>query len=62
MQLLLLGVIGELLRANRVLSERTLHRVRKVELQLGIAPDSLEDEEENDRVGMPPTQRPRAPA
>jgi glycosyltransferase involved in cell wall biosynthesis len=61
-QLLLLGVIGELLRANRVLAERTLHRVRKVELELGVAPDSLEEEHESDAVGMPPTQRPRTPA
>ncbi len=44
-QLAVLGVLGDLLRANRVLTERTLHRVRKVELQLGIPPDALAGEE-----------------
>jgi glycosyltransferase involved in cell wall biosynthesis len=39
LQLVLLGVIGELLRSNRVIAERTLHRVRKVELALGIDPE-----------------------
>jgi glycosyltransferase involved in cell wall biosynthesis len=42
--LVMLGVIGDLLRANRVLTERTLHRVRHIELALGVLPDaSLED-------------------
>ncbi len=45
LQLTVLGVLGDLLRANRVLIERTLHRVRKVELQLGVRPDSLAGEE-----------------
>jgi glycosyltransferase involved in cell wall biosynthesis len=45
LQLAMLGVIGELLRANRVVSERTLERVRKVELALGVMPDSLPGEE-----------------
>jgi glycosyltransferase involved in cell wall biosynthesis len=40
-QLFLLGIIGDLLRANRVIAERTLHRVRSVELALGVKPDSL---------------------
>lgn len=44
LQLVLLGVIGDLLRANRVISERTLHRVRKIELALGIRPDHAADE------------------
>jgi glycosyltransferase involved in cell wall biosynthesis len=34
-QLALLGVIGDLLRSNRIISERTLQRVRKIELALG---------------------------
>ena len=34
LQLGLLGVIGELLRSNRVLTERTLQRVRRIELAL----------------------------
>lgn len=40
-QLALLGVIGDLLRANRVIGERTLHRVRRIELALGVLPDDL---------------------
>ena len=35
-QLFLLGIIGDLLRANRVIGERTLHRVRNIELALGV--------------------------
>jgi glycosyltransferase involved in cell wall biosynthesis len=45
LQLAVLGVLGDLLRANRVLIERTLHRVRKVELELGVRPDSLAGDE-----------------
>ena len=45
LQLVVLGVLADLLRANRVLIERTLHRVRKVELQLGVRPDTLAGEE-----------------
>jgi glycosyltransferase involved in cell wall biosynthesis len=44
LQLVLLAVISELLRSNRVLTERALQRVRKVELELGVPPDSLGDE------------------
>jgi glycosyltransferase involved in cell wall biosynthesis len=45
LQLAVLGILGDLLRANRVLIERTLHRVRKVELELGVRPDTLAGEE-----------------
>ncbi|HSK15810.1 MAG TPA: glycosyltransferase family 2 protein [Gaiellaceae bacterium] len=42
--LVMLGIISDMLRANRVLTERTLHRVRHIELALGVPPDvSLED-------------------
>jgi hypothetical protein len=42
--LVMLGIISDLLRANRVLTERTLHRIRHIELALGVPPDvSLED-------------------
>jgi glycosyltransferase involved in cell wall biosynthesis len=44
LQLVLLAVISELLRSNRVLAERTLQRVRKVELELGMRPDGLSEE------------------
>jgi hypothetical protein len=41
----MLGIIGDLLRSNRILTERALHRIRHIELALGVAPDvSLEDE------------------
>ena len=42
--LVMLGIISDLLRANRVLTERTLHRVRHIELALGVPPDvTVED-------------------
>jgi hypothetical protein len=37
-----LGVIGDLLAAQRTLSQRTFERVRRIELQLGIAPSHYE--------------------
>jgi glycosyltransferase involved in cell wall biosynthesis len=43
LQLVLLGVIGELLRMNRIISEQTLQRVRKLELAAGVGPDGLRD-------------------
>jgi glycosyltransferase involved in cell wall biosynthesis len=50
LQLVLLGVISELLRMSRLISERTLYRVRAIELALDIDPgakrpsDSVEPE------------------
>jgi glycosyltransferase involved in cell wall biosynthesis len=44
-QLVLLGVISDLLRSNRIISERTLHRVRKIELAVGIQADAGAREE-----------------
>ena len=35
-----LGVIGDLLDAQRTLSQRTFERVRRIELQLGIEPST----------------------
>jgi hypothetical protein len=37
-----LGVIGDLLDAQRMLSQRTLERVRRIELQLGVDPSHYE--------------------
>ena len=37
-----LGVIGDLLSAQRTLSQRTLERVRRIELQLGVEPSHYE--------------------
>jgi glycosyltransferase involved in cell wall biosynthesis len=41
-QLGALGVIGDLLDAQRTLSQRTFERVRRIELQLGIEPSHYE--------------------
>jgi glycosyltransferase involved in cell wall biosynthesis len=40
-QLVALGILADLLRGNRVLTERTLHRVRRLELEVGVRPDAL---------------------
>ena len=53
-QLAVLGVLGDLLRANRVLTERTLHRVRRIELELGVRPDALAGEEVDVRDRVTP--------
>jgi glycosyltransferase involved in cell wall biosynthesis len=42
MLLVALGVIGDLLAAQRTLSQRTFERVRRIELQLGIQPSHYE--------------------
>ncbi len=44
-----LGVIGDLLDAQRTLSQRTFERVRRIELQLGVEPSHYEP------GGAPPT-------
>jgi glycosyltransferase involved in cell wall biosynthesis len=41
-QLAALGVIGDVLAGSRVLSQRILERVRRVELQLGVEPSHYE--------------------
>jgi glycosyltransferase involved in cell wall biosynthesis len=59
-----LGVIGDLLAAQRTLSQRTFERVRRIELELGIAPShyerGLQDQEVASRAadeGAPPRDR-----
>jgi glycosyltransferase involved in cell wall biosynthesis len=42
MLLAALGVIGDLLAAQRTLSQRTFERVRRIELQLGVKPSHYE--------------------
>jgi glycosyltransferase involved in cell wall biosynthesis len=37
-----LGVIGDLLAAQRLMTQRTFERVRRIELQLGVAPSHYE--------------------
>jgi hypothetical protein len=41
-QLAALGIVGDLIAASRVLQQRTLERVRRVELQLGVDPSHYE--------------------
>jgi glycosyltransferase involved in cell wall biosynthesis len=41
-QLAALGVIGDILAGSRILSQRILERVRRVELQLGVEPSHYE--------------------
>ena len=41
-QLAALGVIGDLLAANRVLIQRTMERTRRIELKLGVEPSHYE--------------------
>jgi glycosyltransferase involved in cell wall biosynthesis len=43
LMLVLLGTLADLLRANRILIENTLRRVRRIELSLGVPPDDLLD-------------------
>jgi hypothetical protein len=37
-----LGVIGDLLAAQRVMTQKTFERIRRIELQLGVAPSHYE--------------------
>src|SRR2546423_3533899 len=41
-QLMALGVVGDILAASRIIQQRTLERVRRVELQLGVEPSHYE--------------------
>jgi hypothetical protein len=41
-QLAALGVVGDILAGSRVLQQRILERVRRVELQVGVAPSHYE--------------------
>jgi glycosyltransferase involved in cell wall biosynthesis len=56
-QLAALGIIGDLLAANRVLIQRTLERTRRVELKLGVEPSHYEPAE---RRSMPRPDGPMA--
>jgi hypothetical protein len=68
-QLAALGVIGDILAGNRVLNQRTLERVRRVELQLGIEPSHYEPgkpadgrERTTGAEAGPATGKPESPA
>jgi hypothetical protein len=41
-QLAALGVVGDILAGSRVLQQRILERVRRVELQVGVEPSHYE--------------------
>jgi hypothetical protein len=56
MLLLALGVIGDLLAAQRTLSQRTFERVRRIELQLGIEPSHYEPGAPASRPGAAATR------
>jgi hypothetical protein len=49
-----LGVIGDLLDAQRLISQRTFERVRRIELQLGVEPSHYEA---GGAPGQPPSSR-----
>jgi glycosyltransferase involved in cell wall biosynthesis len=44
-----LGVIGDLLAAQRVMTQKTFERVRRIELELGVAPSHYEPGERRER-------------
>jgi len=50
-----LGVIGDLLAAQRVMTQKTFERIRRIELELGVAPSHYE-------AGAPSAQPPPVPA
>ena len=50
-QLAALGVVGDILASNRVLQQRALERIRRVELNLGVAPSHYEPGSEGSSRG-----------
>ncbi|WP_372790911.1 glycosyltransferase family 2 protein [Paraconexibacter sp.] len=53
-----LGVLGDLLYAQRIMSQRIFERVRRIELQLGVPPSHYEPGAKD--TGQPPTTGARA--
>jgi glycosyltransferase involved in cell wall biosynthesis len=51
-----LGVIGDLLAAQRVMTQKTFERVRRIELQLGVAPSHYEPGQPADGARKPGEQ------
>ena len=47
-QLAALGILGDVLAGSRVLQQRTLERVRRIELQLGVEPSHYEPGQERE--------------
>ncbi len=52
MLLVALGILGDLLAANRTMIQRTLERVRRIELQTGVGPSHYEPGARKDRDGQ----------
>jgi hypothetical protein len=49
-----LGVIGDLLAAQRVMTQRTFERMRRIELQIGVAPSHYEPGDPHATPSAPP--------
>ena len=60
-QLAALGVMGDILAAMRTLQQRTLERVRRVELQLGVEPSHYEPGQPTTSTSAPRAPTPAAP-
>ena len=64
-QLAALGVVGDILAGSRVLQQRILERVRRVELQLGVEPSHYEPGsqggEQEATTGAQPARPPASP-
>jgi hypothetical protein len=56
-----LGVIGDLLAAQRVMTQKTFERVRRIELELGVAPSHYESNIPPAKDAPPGQDAPRAP-
>jgi glycosyltransferase involved in cell wall biosynthesis len=56
-QLAALGIVGDILAGSRVLQQRVLERVRRVELQLGVAPSHYERGAEAPAAGAEAPER-----
>jgi glycosyltransferase involved in cell wall biosynthesis len=61
-QLAALGVMGDILAGMRTLQQRTLERVRRVELQLGVQPSHYEPGTDSDLAQEPTTGVDAGPA
>ena len=56
-QLFALGVIGDLLAGQRVMTQRVFERVRRVELKLGVEPSHYEQDEPAAQAESPRIER-----
>jgi glycosyltransferase involved in cell wall biosynthesis len=56
-----LGVIGDLLAAQRVMTQKTFERVRRIELELGVAPSHYEPGTPSGAPGQRPPGDERSP-